>query len=218
MRKSILTFATSLIVIFALKAECTFNSFVIGQEFAIGNMLEWNTSDEVDNKEFVVEKSTDGITFATIGNVKGAGSSDEENSYRFMDLDARKGASYYRLKQIDFDGEYNYSPTAIVNKSTDNDFMVASINNPLNSENVNLTVDCIKDMELTYSIKDIKGDVLEENTTATVAGLQNIDFDLSSYPNGTYKLTIASGEEVETIVIRKSISQEDTKLPVARKN
>jgi hypothetical protein len=105
-----------------------------------------------------------------------------------------------------------------VNKSTDNDFMVASINNPLNSEYINLTVDFIKDMELTYSIKDIKGDVLETNTMAVVAGLQDVDFDLSSYPNGTYKLTIESGEEVETIAIRKTMSQEDSKQPVARKN
>ena len=218
MRKSILTFATSLVIIFSAKAECTFHSFVVGQEFAIGNMLVWDTSEEIDNKEFVIEKSTDGIDFTTIGNVEGAGSSDEANSYRFMDLDARKGTSYYRLKQIDFDGEHNYSQIIIVNKSTDNDFMVASINNPLNSEYVSLTVDFIKDMELTYSINDMKGDVLEANTMAVVSGLQNVDFDLASYPNGSYKLTIESGEEVETIVIRKRISQEDSKLPVARKN
>lgn len=218
MRKATLTFVTSLVIMFSLKAECTFNSFVVGQEFAIGNMLEWNTSEEIDNKEFIVEKSTDGSEFATIGNVEGAGSSSEDNSYRFMDLDARKGVSYYRLKQVDFDGEYNYSQIVVVNKSTDNDFMIASINNPLNSEYVNITVDFIKGMELTYSIKDMKGDVLETNTMAVVEGLQNVDFDLSSYPNGTYKLTLESGEEVETIAIRKRMSQEDTKLPVARKN
>jgi hypothetical protein len=218
MRKITLTFVTSLVIMFSLQAECTFHSFVVGQEFTIGNMLKWDTSEEIDNKEFVIEKSTDGSEFITIGNVEGAGSSDEENSYRFMDLDARKGASYYRLKQIDFDGEYNYSQTIIVNKSTDNDFMVASINNPLNSEHVNLTVDFIKDMELTYSIKDLVGDLLEENTMVVVAGLQDVDFDLSSYPNGVYKLTIESGEEVETITIRKTISQEDSKQPVARKN
>lgn len=203
---------------FSLKAECTFNSFVVGQEFTIGNMLKWETLEEIDNKEFIIEKSADGSEFATIGTVEGAGSSDEENFYRFMDLDARKGVSYYRLKQVDFDGEYNYSAIVVVNKSTDNNFMVASINNPLNSEYVNLTVDFIEGMELTYSIKDVTGDVLETNTMAVAAGLQNVDFDLSSYPNGTYKLTLESGEEVETIAIRKTMSQEDSKLPVARKN
>lgn len=218
MRKITLTLITPLLFLVSLKADCTFQSFVVGEEFTIGNMLMWTTSAEIDNKQFVIEKSTDGGKYDMIGELEGSGNSDEETSYRFMDLDARKGVSFYRIKQIDFDGDFSYSQTVVVNKSTANDFMVATINNPLNSENVDLTIDFIKDMELTYAIKDMKGDVLQEDTMAVVAGLQNVNFDLSSYPNGSYKLVLESGDEVETITIRKTMSAEDSKIPVANKD
>lgn len=218
MRNTVLTFVISLFGFSALKAECTFQSFVVGEEFTIGNMLIWVTTDEVDNKQFVIEKSITGEEFEEIGEVKATGSSDEETTYRFMDLDARKGTSYYRIKQIDFDSDFNYSQIVLVNKESANDFVVASINSPLNSDHVELTIDFIKPMELIYSIKDLKGDILQEDIVQTDSGLQNIDFDLSSYPNGAYRLFLESGEEIETITIRKTKSEEDSKVPVANKD
>lgn len=218
MKKITLTLITSIAVLFSLKADCTFQSFAIGEEFEIGNMLVWTTSEELDNKLFIIEKSTTGVDFEEIGEVAGAGSSEEEISYRFMDLDARKGMSYYRIKQIDFDDDFGYSSTVIVNKSTENNFMVSSINNPLDREQVELTVDFVEAAELIFAIKDMKGDLLEENSMAAIAGLQNLTFDLSNYPNGSYKLVLQSGEEEETITIRKTNSVEETKTPVAKKD
>ena len=217
MRNIILIFVSSLFCLSALKAECTFQSFAVGEEFTIGNMLVWTTTDEVDNKLFVIEKSVTGEAFEAIGEVKGSGSSDEETTYRFMDLDARKGVSYYRIKQVDFDSDFNYSQIVVVNKESANDFVVSSINSPLDSDQVELTIDFVKPMELTYSIKDMKGDLLQEDMIMAEAGLQNISFDLSSYPNGSYRLFLESGEEIETITIRKTKSEEDSKVPVAIK-
>lgn len=218
MRNLILTFVTAIFCLSALKAECTFQSFAVGEEFTIGNMLVWTTIDEVDNKLFVIEKSVTGEEFETIGEVKGSGSSDEETTYRFMDLDARKGMSYYRIKQVDFDSDFNYSPIVVVNKESANDFVVSSINSPLDSDYVELTIDFVKSMGLIYSIKDMKGDLLQENVMLAEPGLQNISFDLSSYPNGSYRLCLESGDEIETITIRKTKSEEDSKIPVANKD
>lgn len=218
MRNFILTLSTSLIFLSALKAECTFQSFAVGEEFTIGNMLLWTTTEEIDNKMFIIEKSTTGDDFEAIGEVKGSGTSEEEMTYRFMDLDARKGISYYRIKQVDFDSDFNYSQTVVVNKESANDFVVSSINSLLDSEQVELTIDFVKPMELIYSIKDMKGDLLQEDMIYAEGGLQNINFDLSGYPNGSYRLFLESGEEVETITIRKTKSEEDSKVPVANKD
>lgn len=218
MRNLILTFVTSLIYLSSLDAECTFQSFAVGEEFTIGNMLVWTTTDEIDNKLFIIEKSTTGADFESIGEVKGSGTSDEETTYRFMDLDARKGVSYYRIKQVDFDSDFDYSQTVVVNKESANDFVVSSINSPLDNEQVELTIDFVKPMELIYSIKDMKGDLLQEDMVFAEGGLQNIYFDLSGYPNGAYRLFLQSGEEVETITIRKMKSDEDSKVPVANKD
>lgn len=51
-----------------------------------------------------IERSSDGVKFLTIGTVKGSGTISEHVNYSFSDFDPNKGANYYRLRQIDFDG------------------------------------------------------------------------------------------------------------------
>ncbi len=207
----------ALLIIITAKADCVFNSFAVGEEFSIGNMLMWTTSEEIDNQQFIVERSIDGIEYEAIGEVDGSGNSDEEKTYRFFDLDARKGIAYYRIKQVDFDEDFSYSKIVEVNKSTNNNFMISSINNDLNSEFVELVLDVVVETEITYSIKDMRGDVLEENKITAAIGLNNLTFDLASYPNGAYRLHLEGEDEEERITIKKSFSVEETKLPVANK-
>jgi hypothetical protein len=78
--------------------------------------LTWQTASERNNQGFQVEKSLDGSVFKSIGFVKGVGNSNVSNDYDFRDNDFSKSA-YFRLKQIDFDGKYSYSPTVYVEKS-----------------------------------------------------------------------------------------------------
>ncbi len=216
MKNLTFTFITLLFFITA-KADCTFESFAVGEEFSIGNMLEWKTSQEIDNQQFTIERSLDGLEYESIGEVEASGTSNEENTYRFLDLDARKGRAYYRVKQIDFDGDYSFSHIVTVDKSTNNNFMISAIENDLNSEIVELTIDAVEEVELTYSIKDMKGDVLEENVKMASVGLNNLSFDLTAYPNGAYRLFLEGDDEVEMITIKKTMSSEESKLPVANK-
>lgn len=83
----------------------TLISFTAGKSNT-GTLLQWNTADESDNKEFVIERSTDGRVFRPIGKVDGAGDSARERSYSFHDLNpVYQAVNYYRLKQVDFDGK-----------------------------------------------------------------------------------------------------------------
>lgn len=66
--------------------------------------LEWRTASETDNSHYVVERSTDGETFLQLGEVAGAGHSQEEQAYGFIDETPAIGLNYYRLRQVDFDG------------------------------------------------------------------------------------------------------------------
>lgn len=217
MKRIITIIVTLFITTFSLQAECVFESFAVGEDFAIGNMLEWTTSEEIDNEQFLIEKSTDGISYEQIGEVNAMGTSEDFSNYRFLDLDARKGLSFYRVKQVDYDGDYSYSKIVIVNKATENNIMITSINDKLKGERVELTVDVTKPLTLEYAIKDMKNDVIQKQTINAQQGLQNIVFDLSAYPNGMYKLSLISGEEEETINFRKTNAAENTKVPVASK-
>lgn len=69
----------------------------------------WITASEKNNSHFIVERSTDAITFEEVGRVEGMGNSTNLKVYEFDDLNSLSGLSYYRLKQVDFDGEFEYS-------------------------------------------------------------------------------------------------------------
>jgi len=70
---------------------------------------------EIDNDFFVIERSSDARRFEAIGKVEGSGSTASISNYSFIDKNPLKGNNYYRLKQTDFDGAYEYSDIRNVN-------------------------------------------------------------------------------------------------------
>ncbi|MDX2248928.1 MAG: T9SS type A sorting domain-containing protein [Bacteroidia bacterium] len=71
--------------------------------------LTWRTAWELNNDRFEVEKSADGKAFTKIGQVKGMGYSQQPVKYSFNDPQPFSGVNFYRLRQIDFDGRFDYS-------------------------------------------------------------------------------------------------------------
>ncbi len=97
--------------------------------------LSWLTISESNNFGFDVEESADGEAFTKIGFVKGHGTTLAEQRYQFIDSDVRPGAHYYRLRQIDFDGAFEYSSTLQVNMAAPQTFALAqNYPNPFNPE------------------------------------------------------------------------------------
>lgn len=72
--------------------------------------LTWKTESELDNDYFAVERSSDGENFEMLGTTKGAGTVSHASDYSFTDVSPLGGKSYYRLRQVDFDGAYSFSP------------------------------------------------------------------------------------------------------------
>jgi hypothetical protein len=81
------------------------------------NLLTWTTASEINNDHFVIEKSSDGISFLEIGTERGMGNSTVAHEYFFRDFEIENGTTFYRLKQVDFDGTDNYSSIATVNRN-----------------------------------------------------------------------------------------------------
>lgn len=69
----------------------------------------WQTASERDNEVFVVERSLDGMIFEPIGEVPGAGTSHSLQEYVFLDEQPLFGTTFYRIRQVDFDGAFSYS-------------------------------------------------------------------------------------------------------------
>ncbi len=72
-------------------------------------LAEWQTETEFNNDYFVIERSVSGTEWEVAGTVKSAGNSNQFVSYSFLDEKPFFGLSYYRLKQVDFDGSHSYS-------------------------------------------------------------------------------------------------------------
>ena len=81
------------------------------------NVLVWNVASELNNDMFCIEHSVDAESFVQIGTVDGNGTSSEHREYTFTDRDPSKGTNYYRYKQVDFNGEFEYSPTVSIYNS-----------------------------------------------------------------------------------------------------
>lgn len=76
--------------------------------------LKWQTEQEINFSHFEVERSQDGQSFNKIATVPGNGDSEEPQYYQYDDNSPSYGYNYYRLKQVDFDGTFEYSPIKAV--------------------------------------------------------------------------------------------------------
>lgn len=83
----------------------------------------WSTATEINCDKFEVERSIDGVRFETICTKKGSGSSSLVHTYEAMDYSPEFGINYYRIKEINFDGEVMYSKIV----SEKNDFITGII-------------------------------------------------------------------------------------------
>ena len=88
----------------------SFKTRLLEQETA---HLAWETASELNNEGFYIEKSTDGVTFESIGFIEGNGTTDENQHYQYFDRSI-SASSYYRLRQVDFDGQFEFSPISFV--------------------------------------------------------------------------------------------------------
>jgi hypothetical protein len=91
-------------------------------------VLNWETVSENNSSHFSVERSADGYTFQTIGNVPAAGNSSDIRHYSFADDNAAY-INHYRLKQVDIDGRFTYSKLLYVKMQQQNP--VSIISNPV---------------------------------------------------------------------------------------
>ena len=82
--------------------------------------FNWCTASETNNNYFIIEKSLDANSFQVLGTVQGSGTSTVKHCYSFVNNSNESNITYYRLKQIDINGNYKYSNIISVNCSNEN--------------------------------------------------------------------------------------------------
>lgn len=155
-----------------------------------GNViLDWATASEVNNAYFLVEHSLDGKRFQEIGMVHGAGNSTMVVEYDFVHEAPSSGVNYYRLKQVDFDGEFSYSPIVDVNFKSETDKITISPN-PFNAE-ISLSLDNAFDTDVNIKIYDPIGRLVISQMLSK--GHNQKMMNLSDLDSGVYFLQIGEG-------------------------
>jgi endoglucanase len=151
------------------------------------NILNWTTASEENNSYFEVERSFDAKKFESIGQVQGHGTTSIQHSYNFADEDAASGISYYQLKQVDNNGDQQFSSIILVSRKLSGTPRIYP--NPANSfihtstnENLNWLI-CSADLGM---------EVMNEKNVNKV--------DISGLPRGMYvvKFYNEPGEFVST--------------------
>ncbi|MEX0812796.1 MAG: Calx-beta domain-containing protein [Chitinophagales bacterium] len=133
-----------------------FNAFKNGDKA----QLEWLTATEINSDAFEIQRSDNAIDFKSIGRVEAQGNSVEEVEYVFIDKKPLKGDNYYRLKQIDKDGQYEIFPVKQVYFDTFNKEIEVNIYpNPSNGKHLNIDLKNIarEDQRLELKIYDTRG-------------------------------------------------------------
>ena len=95
--------------------------------------LSWSTASEINNDYFVIERSKNGFEFESIQEISGAGTSLELKNYSIIDKYPFDGLSYYRLKQVDYSGNFSYSSIEYIEANINSNFRIDILPNP--SEN-----------------------------------------------------------------------------------
>ncbi len=156
--------------------------------------LKWATASEFNNDFFEIERSKNAKDFESLGKVTGRGTVNGQNDYTFTDEVPLKGINYYRLKQVDYDGQFSYSRLSSVIK--DGDGTISLFPNP--TANV---------LKINFEDVDQIENVTFYNTfgriVKTVAGKQD-KYEVTDLPVGKYILQIrlADGRELRNVFLK----------------
>lgn len=158
--------------------------------------VKWITSAEINNDYYDVERSQNGVDFEMVGKVNGSGNSNVLKTYEWVDENPYQGISYYRLKQVDFDGISQYSFITSVAVNGDSDFSVSIFPNPSQKENVFVRS---SDSNFILKVFDMAG--REVYNSNTITGLIEIPSEL--FQKGVYIVQAQNSENTSKMKLVK---------------
>ncbi len=157
--------------------------------------ISWQTATEINNRGFQIQRSFDGINFTDVKFVTGAGNSDIIKQYSITDIPGSTGIIYYRLKQVDIDGNSKLSNTVII--SFNSQGIIKVYPNPAQQQVTIEGIDCYNRLQLI----DITGKRLND---IIINKQYQININLDNYLNGFYFIRLMNEKETKTIKLTLS--------------
>ena len=200
---TLLTLLMCLLAVSNVDAKCVYLKPVKIKNMDVGNLISWSTAQELDNKFFVIEKSSDGIRFKKVGDVAGAGHSNSKKDYRFLDFAIGERKVYYRLKHYSSTGSFTVSETFVHERTTQNNLMITSMSSTETDRKLSVTIKSSMDSDINFEFKNYRGNVITRGKKKITKGLNALSFDCSNLPVGKYEIVLKANGEREKLNIRK---------------
>jgi hypothetical protein len=165
-------------------------------------LVTWTTASEINNDQFIVERSLDAVNFEFVGEVNGAGNSNFTRNYTLTDVKPYNGVSYYRLRQVDFNGEQEtFTPVAV--------FLTGAVGSSMNvfpnpaTETATLNINGQYKGKAVLQIIDITGRNISKQQINLTEGSNAIKLDVDGLANGKYLLhvTLSDGTRMNRPLI-----------------
>ncbi len=180
-----------------IPVELTSFSASVNQEGSV--VLNWTTATELNSQMFKIERRSENGQYATIGFVDGYGTTTEPQEYTYVDNTVETGTYFYRLKQIDFGGQFEYSDEIEVEVNGPLTFSLEqNYPNPFNPFTI-IKYSVPENGFVKLSVYNLTGEEVNVLVNGQVnTGFYEIEFDATSLPSGIYFYIIQAGSFVET--------------------
>ncbi len=153
--------------------------------------IDWQTNSETNAANYEIQRGTDALQFITIGKINAKGNSKEVNNYKYLDENPSKSINYYRIKQVDLDGKYTYTPARALNFSDLNSATVKYFPNPTQGHlNIEIAETLQNEIKIINIFNEL-GIVVGHQKIGEI-GENNLKIDMTGLPKGIYFIQIIS--------------------------
>ncbi len=166
-----------------------------------GIQLDWETLTEQNTSHFEIERSINATDYVAIGKVNAKGNSNITQHYTYTDNKPFAGTNYYRLKMVDIDQAFTYSPVVAI-KNNDQPLSLELFPNPVH-EMLQVQLSSKQKETVSLSISSQEGKIVFSRSITLNDGNNAIGIPLLHLPNGTYYFTLANTEGKQSKVFIK---------------
>ncbi|MGL1889203.1 MAG: T9SS type A sorting domain-containing protein [Reichenbachiella sp.] len=159
-------------------------------------VLNWVTASEVENDYFILERSKDGVLYKQIAKIDGNGTTNEQEEYKHYDDQPFFGTSYYRLSQVDFDGQIEiFDPISVNNDNWQKGIEMTLFPNPTTADNINIRLSTgDESSQISIQVLNVAGIMVHFENTTPVLGVSDYNIrSNSSLVQGVYQVIITQG-------------------------
>lgn len=159
-----------------------------------GAAVRWATASEQHNAGFEVQRSANGRDFTPLAFVAGAGTTPSTHTYQYTDATPLRTTCYYRLKQLDIDGTFAYSPVVVVQAAASSPTASSIYPNPT-ADRATVTWETPLAGAGRWYLTNSLGQVVHAEVLSGEI-TPNLSIDMQPYPAGSYVLSVEAGGQV----------------------